>query len=201
MIFGVVIANALGIFLFLYLYWKRLKEDYPVEKIFNSGFIILIGIFLSLVISKILPNIFWFWIIIFATLIFEAVNVFKLKIKFFESLDALVISLLPWLSLFYLSHSIENSNLFSFLAFWICLLLIFLFFLFNNFYRTFNWYKSGKVGFSGLAVTGIFFGIRGISSIFFNNLVSFAGVYERFISGTFFVCTFLLLFRLSRIEK
>ena len=80
MIFGVVIANALGIFLFLYLYWKRLKEDYPVEKIFNSGFIILIGIFLSLVISKIFPNIFWFWIIIFATLIFEAVNVFKLKI-------------------------------------------------------------------------------------------------------------------------
>ena len=201
MIFGVVIANILGIFLFLYLYWKRLKEDYPVEKIFNSGFIILIGIFLSLVISKIFPNIYWFWIIIFITLIFEAVNVFKLKIKFFESLDALVISLLPWLSLFYLSHSIENSNLFSFLAFWIGLLLIFLFFLINNFYRTFNWYKSGKVGFSGIAVIGIFFGIRGISSIFVDNLVSFAGVYERFISGTFFVCTFLLLFRLSRIKK
>jgi len=201
MIFGVVIANILGIFLFLYLYWKRLKEDYPVEKIFNSGFIILFGVFLSLVISKIFPNIYWFWIIIFITLIFEAVNVFKLKIKFFESLDALVISLLPWLSLFYLSHSIENSNLFSFLAFWIGLLLIFLFFLINNFYRTFNWYKSGKVGFSGIAVIGIFFGIRGISSIFVDNLVSFAGVYERFISGTFFVCTFLLLFRLSRIEK
>ena len=201
MIFGVVIANVLGISLFLYLYWKRLKEDYPAEKIFNSGFIILFGIFLGIVISKIYPNIYWYWIIILNILIFEAINVFKLKIKFFESLDALVISLLPWLSLFYLSFSIENSNLLSFLAFWFCLLLIFLFFLFNNFYRTFNWYKSGKVGFSGLAVAGIFFGIRSILSLFNKNLISFAGAYEPFISGTFFVIAFLLLFRLSRIEK
>jgi len=201
MIFGVVIANILGIFFFLYLYWKRLKEDYPAEKIFNSGFLILLGIFLGMAISKIFPNVYWFWIIIFMILIFEAINVYKLKIKFFESFDALVISLLPWLSFFYLSLSIKTSNLLSFLAFWISLLLIFLFFLFNNFYRTFNWYKSGKVGFSGVAVIGIFFGIRCISSIFISNLVSFAGTLEPFISGTFFVCTFLLLFRLSRIEK
>jgi hypothetical protein len=201
MIFGVVIANILGFFLFLYLYWKRLKEDYPAEKIFNSGFILSISVFLGMFISKIFPNIYWFWIIVFIILIFEAINVFKLKIKFFESLDALIISLLPWLSLFYLSHSIQDSNLSSFIAFWFCLFLIFLFFLFNNFYRTFNWYKSGKVGFSGLSVCVIFFGTRSISSIFMKNLVSFAGYYEPFISATFFVFSFLLLFRLSRIQK
>ncbi|HLD91899.1 MAG TPA: hypothetical protein VI795_00735 [Patescibacteria group bacterium] len=201
MIFGVVIANILGISFFLYLYWKRLKEDYPAEKIFDSGFIILFGIFLGIVISKIYPNIYWYWIIILNILIFEAFNIFKLKIKLFESLDTLVISLLPWLSLFYLSYSIKNSDLLSFLAFWVCLLLIFLFFLFNNFYRTFNWYKSGKVGFSGLAVAGIFFGIRSIFSLFTKNLISFAGDYEPYISGTFFVIAFLLLFRLSRIKK
>jgi len=201
MIFGVVIANILGVFLFLYLYWKRLKEDYSAEKIFNSGFIVLSGIFLGMAISKIFPNVYWFWIIILNIVIVEVINFFKLKIKFFESLDALVISLLPWLSLYYLSTSISTSNLLSFLAFWVCLLLIFLFFLFNNFYRTFSWYKSGRVGFSGVVVLGVFFGIRFISSIFISNVVSFAGTLEPFISGTFFVCTFLLLFRLSRIEK
>jgi len=31
-----VIANILGFFLFFYLYWKKLKDDYSSEKIFNS---------------------------------------------------------------------------------------------------------------------------------------------------------------------
>lgn len=184
-----LIANIVGSILFLYLYWKRLRDDYTSEKIFNSGFILIIGIVLSFLVSKFfLPN-YWFWIVFITVFIIEAFIVLKFKFKLFESLDALIVSVLPWLSLFYLSESIVKRSLFPFLIFWISLICLFLFFFFDNYYRTFAWYKSGRVGFSGLMTLGIFFLIRTIA--FTPNL-------ERIFSGTVVFISFLLLFNLSR---
>ncbi|KKP48018.1 MAG: hypothetical protein UR39_C0002G0121 [Candidatus Woesebacteria bacterium GW2011_GWA1_33_30] len=184
-----LIANILGIFVFFYLYWKRLKEDYSSERIFNAGFIIIIGACLGLIVAKYNFPSFWLWIIILSFLISEGIIVIKLKLKFFESLDALVISILPWLSFFYLTDSVVNTSLASFLIFWVSLTCIFMFFLFDHFYRTFTWYKSGRVGFSGLATLGIFFLIK----ILFPSLFV-----EKIISGTIAFISFLLLFNLSR---
>lgn len=192
-----LIANVIGQFLFLYLYWKRLKEDYSIEKVFNSGFVLLIGILLAFLVSNLFLHNYWFWIFFLFLAISETILVLKLKLKFFESLEALVVSILPWLSIFYLSNSIVQKSLSSFLLFWMSLICIFLFFLFDNFYRTITWYKSGRVGFSGLAILGIFFLIRLIVSIFFNDLISFAPNFESFLSGTVAFVSFLLLFNLS----
>ncbi|HCR35615.1 hypothetical protein A2130_00820 [Candidatus Woesebacteria bacterium GWC2_33_12] len=184
-----VIANILGFFLFFYLYWKKLKDDYSSEKIFNSGFVLVLGILLGTLFSKYLFVAYWFWITLLTIAIAQLIVIFRFKLKLFESLDALIVSILPWLSLFYLTDSIMRSNLSSFLIFWVSLTSIFIFFLFDNFYRTFTWYKSGRVGFSGLATLGIFFIIK----LFFS-----AQKFEYLFSGTIAFISFLLLFKLSK---
>lgn len=185
-----LIANILGVFLFLYLFWKRLKDDYLSEKIFNSEIILLSGISLALLISRFFLSNYWFWFVILSIFISEFIISVKVKLKFFESLDAIVISLIPWLSTYYLSGSISNSSLHMFIAFWICLLLIFLFFLFDYYYKSFSWYKSGKIGFSSLAVITIFFFLRSVLIINF----------ESYISGAIALTSFLLLYKLSKAD-
>ena len=193
-----LIANIFGVFVFLYIYWKRLKEDYSSERIFNSALVLLLGALTGILITNYFFKDYWFWITILTISLSQTFVVLKLKLKFFECLDALIVSLLPWLSLFFLSKSILTSSLSSFLVFWVSLTSIFLFFLLDNFYRAFSWYKSGRVGFSGLATLGIFFIVRLISSMFFSNIVSFAPKFENVFSGTIAFLSFLLLFNLSR---
>ena len=195
------ISSLVGILILLFLLWKRLKEDYSYEKIFNLGILILIGLLIGFLVSKkFLPS-YWFFIEIIGILIGFTVGIIKLKLSFFESFEALVIGLLPWLTLFFLSDSIKNSNLSSFLAFWVSLICIFVFFLVDSYYRGFSWYKSGRVGFSGLFIAGIFFLIRALISLFFPNVVSLSGAFEIYISGTLAFTFFLLLFNLSRSQK
>lgn len=196
-----LIANILGILVFLFLLWKRLKEDYSYEKIFNLAFMILLGLSLGFLISKkVLPEFWFFWEMIGIGTGFT-LGVIKFKLKFFETFEATVISLLPILTFFFLSDSIKNSSLSSFLAFWLNLICVFVFFLVDTYYRSFSWYKSGRVGFSGVFVAGLFFLIRALISLFFPNVISLSGVFEIYISGTLAFILFLLLFNLSRSQK
>ena len=184
-----LIANLIGVFFFLYFYWRRLKEDYQTEKIFNAGFILIIGVCVGIVLATyLLPN-NWFWIIATSLFVAQLIVVYKLKLKPYESFEALIISSLPWLALCFLANSIQLSSLTDFLRFWLSLTSIFLFFLFDNFYRTFFWYKSGRIGFSGLATLGIFFLV---------NLLFPASYWDKIFSGTVVFLSFLLLYNLSK---
>ena len=195
-----VIANILGILIFLFLLWKKLKEDYSYERIFNLATLILIGLLVGFLISKkVLPE-FWFFLELIGVGIGFVIGVIKFKLNFFETFEGVVIGFLPLLTLFFLSDSIKNSSLSSFLAFWLSLICIFLFFLVDTYYRSFSWYKSGRVGFSGVFIAGLFFLIRALISIFFPDVISLSGNFEGYISGTLAFILFLLLFNLSRSE-
>ena len=50
-ILHMLIANIFGIFIFFFILWKILKDDYPYEKIFNLGFLIVFGFVLGFLIS------------------------------------------------------------------------------------------------------------------------------------------------------
>lgn len=196
-----IISNIFGILIFLFLIWKRLKEDYSFEKIFNFGALILIGLLVGFLVSKkILPS-YWFFIELIGIAIGFTIGILKLKLKFYESFESVIIGLFPLLTLFFLTDSIKNSSLYSFLAFWLSLICIFLFFLVDSYYRSFSWYKSGRVGFSGLLIAGVFFLIRSLISLFFPNVISLSGAFEIYISGTVAFAFFLLLFNLSRSQK
>lgn len=188
-----LIANVLGIFLFLYVYWKKLKEDYLSEKIFNFAFILIAVTFFAYFISTKFLIGYWFWVVFLAQLITILIAT-KFKFDFFENFEGYILSILPWLSLFYLTDSVQKSSLSSFLLFWISLTLIFVYLLIQNFYRKFTWYKSGKIGFVSLSVVLLFFACRILMSAFFGQLISFATQYEIILSATVISISFLILF-------
>ncbi len=193
-----VIANIIGILFLFFMLWRTLKEDYHYEKVFNLAGIVVVFQFVFLIISKYILSSFWFWLAIIGTAIGFVLTIKKQKMKFFESFEALVIGMLPWISLIYANDAIYRSSLSSFLSFWITILCIFLYFFLDSIYRGFNWYKSGRVGFSGIVTAIVFFVSRGLLSLFFRDTMSFAGSFEIYFSLSTALLLTIVLYNLSR---
>jgi len=192
-----LIANLLGIFSFLFTIWKRLKDDYHPEKIFSLGFLIL-GICLpASLISKFLFPFYWFWIVFASCVVGLFIGVRLYKTRFFESFEAVFLGLLIWLDILFLTDTTSSSSLLSFIAFWVCLMAIFLFFFLDTRYKSFVWYKSGKVGFSGLFVFCILFLIRSVVAFINVPVISFIGRLDGFISLSVGFLGLFSLYKLS----
>lgn len=194
-----LIANLFGILLLLFFLWKRLKDDYHYEKIFNLSLSIFIGLMVGYLISIVaVLSTYWFWLLVLGISIGFTINIINQKINFFESFEGLTVGMLSWIGLYFLAHAIINSNLSSFLYFWFTLFLVFLFFFLDSQYKNFNWYKSGRVGFAGVVALLIFFIIRSMVSIFFPATVSIAGGIDIYLSSTVAIVLFLLLYTLTK---
>lgn len=193
-----IMANAFGILILLFFLWKRLKEDYHFERIFNFGLVVLGGILIGYLVSYFFLKSYWFWIAVLGTLVGYMIGRFRQRLNFFESLEALVVGLLPWISLLYITDSIKHSSLVSFLAFWVTLCLVVLFFFLDSNYKKFTWYKSGRVGFAGLFVTIIYFLIRTVVALFGFSVISFLAAGEMIVSGLTTLIFMLLLYKLSK---
>lgn len=196
-----ILTAFFGVVISLFIFWKRLKEDYSSEIIFSSGIVIYIFLFAGYFLTKKLFPSWFFWGSFLSLLLGLGIVIWKYKVRFYESFEAITFSLLPFYSFIFLKDSVINSSLISFIAFLVCLTFIYIFFYFDTHYKEFSWYKSGKIGFSGLATLGIFFLTRAAIAIFFHSVLSFVEVYEPYISGisAFFVS--LLIFNLGRLEK
>lgn len=199
--FEMIIANLVGVLLLFYFLWKKLKDDYHYEKIFNLGFVILASLALGLLISKFTVANYWFWISFITIAITFLFTIKNQKIKFYESLDGLVIGLMPLLGLNFLVDAVKKSSLSSFLTFWTVLILIFLFFFLDSQYKRFSWYKSGRVGFTGLFIIGLFFLIRIVIYLIYPQTISFVAPFDIYLSSTFAFLFFLILYRLSRSKE
>lgn len=193
-----IIANLLGILTLLYLFWKILKADYHHEKIFNLAFLIIISIFFVSAINFYFPNNFWLWSDLTAATVVFLITIKRQKMKFFETFDAMIISLLPWIGFVYLSDAISKSSLTSFLAFWMTLVCIFIYFFTSSNYRSFIWYKSGRVGFAGVVTAVIYFLIRFVISFFYPNIISMSGKFEVYLSLSAALLFGVLLYNLFR---
>ena len=192
-----IIANFIGILIFLYMLWRVLKDDYHFEKIFNLGFIILSVFLLNSFILKYLLSEYWFWINLFSLVLASLFIIKRQKMKFFEILNAMVIGLLPWLSMIYINDAINNSSLSSFVIFWVVLICVFLYFFSSANYRRFSWYKSGRIGFSGIVAALIFFLFRFVSAFLNSSIISYVGVLEVYFSGSTTLLLIIMLYNLS----
>jgi len=195
------LIGVLGILIFLFIFWKKLKEDYAPEIIFKAATFILAGILAGWILSINFFSAWFFWWELAGGLIGLGIVYFKLKVRFYETLEAFVISMLPWFSLVFLKDSVFNFSFTSFAAFLATLVFIFVYYYFDVHYKNFAWYRSGKIGFSGLAILSLIFLVRSVLALTGIRVISFVGQYEAMVSGgAAFIC-FLQIFNLGRIEK
>lgn len=190
--------NTLGILVFLFVFWKRLREDYTTGQIFTTGLYMIIGISLAVIIATKFLGPWWFWLGFAGAGLGLVLGVSRFKLRFFEVFEAGVSATFPWLGVVFLSDSIEKSNLTSFIGFVIIVLLIALFYFLDAHYKKFAWYKSGRVGFTGLATLGLFLLLRAAVAPIMPDMLSFSGKYEAIISGISAFVAFLLVFNLAR---
>lgn len=199
MIVGTLVS-LLGVIVFLFIFWKRLKEDYASEIIFKTAFSIIFGVIIFTLISF---RFFADWFLfggMLGALIGLWISVARLKIRFYETLEAFVVGSLPYLSFVFLTDSVATSSLSSFSGFLMILVLLFVFYFLDVNYKNFTWYRSGRIGFVGLSTLAIFFLVRSTIAIFGITMLSFVGKYESIVSGimAFIIC--LVLFNLGRKE-
>ncbi len=194
---GSIVTTLIGIILFLFLFWKRLREDYPSSQIFTTAFYVLVGILLGYGVSLKVSRESWFWIELVGIMLGFGVGILRYKFRFFEVLEALILGLLPWLGVFFLRDSIDRSSLPSFLSFFAVTCLITLFAFLDSHYKNFSWYRSGRIGFSGLTTLGTLFLVRAAFASFFPFVISFVK-YEAILSGVAAFVFFLATFNLAR---
>jgi len=198
---GAIAITILAILIFLFLFWKRLKEDYAAGVIFESATYILVGIGIGWMISARFFPVWFFWTSFFGGTIGFSLAILKFKVKFYETLEAFVIAALPWLGLIFLMDSVVKASLSSFLAFLAILLMVFVTYYFDTHYKRFTWYRSGRIGFAGLAAASLIFLVRFAIAIVKVPMLSFVGRSEEIISGALAFISFLLLFNLGRIKE
>ncbi len=193
-----ILIHIPALILFLFIYWKRLKEDYSATLIFNSAFLVAIFVLAGGLIAFKYFSDWWFWYGLVGALIGFSISTYRHRLAFYESLEALVVGLLPWLGIIFLWSFIVNRDVATGIGVLIISVLIFAYLLLNMHYKTFSWYKSGRVGFSGLTILGTFFLVRAAIAIFFPSMLSFTGIFDAIISGLISFTAFIAVFNLSR---
>ena len=138
--FANLATHFLGAVIFLFILWKKLKEDSSSEVIFSLGFLIIFAILLT-------QN--YLWLQVFLVFLISGIVVWRFKMRINEVFDALIVSFLPWLSLEFLKRSVINSSLESFIEFIAILIIISIYYLIDANYKRFIWYRYGKIGLAG----------------------------------------------------
>lgn len=168
-----ILLFLVGSYFFLFVFWKRLKEDYFGNHIFSTGFYLIISSALIAVLSlRFLPE-YWFWLLFIGNLVSLRIAATKYKLRFFEILEAYVMSSFLPLIMILVYDGVSKRTPTSFFAIIAIALFIGLFYLLSVKYKTFTWYKSGRVGFTGVAIISLFFLTRAIVAIWFPAVLSF----------------------------
>ena len=183
--------------LFLFFYWKRLREDYISSQIFTSGFYILFGIIIGKLISfRFAPDL-WFWFSFIGFFLSIWIGILRFKLRIFETFEAAIYAGLTGYLVIQVDLLINQKTLSILIWVIITLCLITLFLFLDKRYKRFTWYKSGKVGFSGMSVAGAFFLIRSLVALFDNDMLSLGG-YEAILSGIVAFTSFLAVYNLAK---
>lgn len=192
------ITALIGTYFFLYLYWKKLKDDYTQNIIFTSGIYSLIGIGVFSIVSEYFLPAWIFWFCIAGSIFGLSIGIIRYKMRFYETYEAWMAGILGFFYIIAFYNSLVFFSIFNILFALLVLVVLILFFVVDKHYKNFVWYKSGRVGFTGLFMSGISFLIVALIAIFFPSMVFFQGKVGAIISSVLSFTSFLLLFNLSR---
>ncbi len=193
-----IVLNLLGLIIFLFLFWKRLKEDYLPNQIFSTYFYVLFFTLTFYLVSINLFSSWWFWFTYLGFILGLILGLLRFKLKFYETFEAAFLGFLICFSMYLLGDSVRNLNLASFIGFVISIILVGISQFIDIHYKNFSWYKSGKVGLTGLILSIIFFLVRVLAYIFFPNTLSFIQNYEIYLSSISSFIFLVLTYNLSR---
>jgi len=196
-----LVLGFLGVILFLFIFWKRLREDYSSDIIFQTATSVLVGLGLGLLAAKLFFPMWFFWLALLGGVAGMSLMLLKFRLKFYEALEAFILACLPLATLMFFQDSIVHSTLNSFLAFVVSLVFIFFAYWIDLNYKGFAWYKSGKIGFTGLFIAAFYFLTRAVIAIAGFSVVSFVGQYEVFFSGIITLIGVGLLINLGRVQE
>lgn len=190
--------NLIGAIVFLFIFWRKLKEDYLGSHIFTTGFYILIFLLASLLLSRQWLPEWWFWMEFLAVMAGFIIGVWRFKMRFYEVFEAVVVSILPWLALVFFADSARTLSWFSFSLSVHAALFVFFYGWINKKYKDFAWYRSGRVGFAGLSTLAFYLLTRGLLAVAFPFMLSFVGKFETLVSAAAAFICFIVIFNLSR---
>ena len=193
-----IITTFVGVLLYLFFFWKRLKDDYIRNQIFTTAFYGLVLLGSGYLISLYFFSSLRFWFSLVGAIIGFVLGIFRYKLKILEVLEAAVLGLLSIFTLILLGELILSREILYLFSFIVLVLLIILFHLLDKYYKGFAWYKSGRIGFSGLTVIGVFFLIYTIVAVTLSGVISFVGNKDYLISLLLAAISFSLVFKLAK---
>ncbi len=186
-----------SVFVFLFAFWRNLKEDYIPSQIFSTAFYVLAFSFTGYGMSY-FASIYTFWIVIvFFTI--GLIHGFRRKgIKPNEAVDAMAVSI--WLALLFTLPIILIHASIDKVIFYIMVTVSGVaYFAVKKYYKTFVWYRSGRRGFPAYFSIGLFFLLRSFVSIINPGLTLFQTEYDIFISGLISAVSFFNIFVLGKL--
>lgn len=189
-----------SVYLFIFFFWRKLKEDYTENQIFSTAFYALLGAGVLGIIADNFASLWSFWLSLAGGVAGFSLGILRFKMRPFEVIEAAVPGGLVLTSNYFFYNFLITKNPHSFIALVIVLILSGLFFIFDKHYKRFTWYKSGKIGFSGMLTIGIFFLIRTVVALFAPSMLSFVGRADAVISGIISFASFLILFNLAEVK-
>ncbi len=183
-------------FVFCFVFWRELKEDYIPSQIFSTaltiGFLFLVGFVLT---SFFLKQ-YRFWFLVLSVILGYIIGSRRTGLKYYEGYDNMVLGAL--VSLVVSALTLIKYHSVTWILFYASAVLsLGVFMLIKKNYKAFIWYKSGKRGFSGLFTVGVFFLIRAVISFAKPDFVLSLTEYDMFISGLISFASFLNIFILA----
>lgn len=185
-------------YVFLLLFWRRLKEDYTYNQILSTGFYTLFGIIVATIIADNFFSMWWFWSALVGAIFGLLIGIWRFNLRLFETLEAAILGLLPPVFLVYLYYGLVERSIISLIASSVVLVLFVGFFILDKHYKKFTWYKSGRAGFAGFTIFGLFFLTRAAVAVFAGDMLSFVDGTEEYLSGIMAFSAFLILYNLSK---
>lgn len=193
-----IIFSIISSLVFLFFFWRKLKEDYTQNQLFSVAFYSLFGILVFSLIGSYLAPEWVFWLSMLGSFIGFIIGVGKYHFRFLEALEAWVLGNLWIILALYIYEFIIRFNFSEAVGVLFLIFIIFLFLMLDKHYKKFTWYKSGRVGFTGLMILGLVFLARCLIAIVLPGMLFFVGKADAILSGSIAFISFLTLFNRAR---
>lgn len=163
------VTHFFAVFIFAFVIWKKLREDYPNELIFSFTLALLASGSSGWWIFQKFATPFAFWGVFVLPVILGLYFVKKFDMRPFEVIDAVSVSWF-WFA-FFATAGAQLATLqipppLALPGAVIPLVSLIVYGFFTKNYRSFSWYPSGKVGFAGLASLALYFLLFSVFSLY-----------------------------------